>query len=260
MKNIWKNSTLIIISFALIFACSVNLNVYGAINKIEKVTVSKCTSYYDSKIEHAPKVTVKWKKVKNVTGYQIYMSSNGEKYKKVATSKKNTYTKTFTDLGYQDHGMALGISKEYYFKIRAYKKNSGKIKYGKFSDTKKVELYRDTYLGRNIVSLYRDLEDSVKFPASIVVNSIKIGMKVNPENLRYSEITGQHIADKVIYIDYTAKNEFNQDRRAYFRGVISPSEKNPEKASVKTQNCSQILDEDKYTIFDYNEYKKLFAK
>lgn len=79
------------------------------------------------------KVKLSWRKVKNATGYQIQMSTKKKKgYKTVKILKKNktTYTKK-----------KLKSKKKYYFRVRAYVKNSsgGKL-YGKWSKVKKVKV------------------------------------------------------------------------------------------------------------------------
>lgn len=78
------------------------------------------------------RIKIDWKKVKNATSYQIYISTNkGKKYKRVKTisaKKKCTYTYTGKE------------GKTIYIKIRAVSKKSGKTLYGSFSKVKKVKL------------------------------------------------------------------------------------------------------------------------
>ena len=81
------------------------------------------------------KMTVKWKKDKTVTGYQIQYSTS-KKYAKKSTktvtiSKKSTTSKTISK---------LKSKKKYYVRIRAYKKSSGKKIYGAWSKTKTVKV------------------------------------------------------------------------------------------------------------------------
>lgn len=77
-------------------------------------------------------VTVKYKKVKDVSGYQIYRaSSRNGKYSKVA-SRAQKYKGTYTNTG-------LKGSKTYYYKIRTYKTVSGKKIYSGFSTAKKIK-------------------------------------------------------------------------------------------------------------------------
>ena len=76
-------------------------------------------------------ITIKWKKVSGVTGYQIYRatSKNGT-YKKIKTIKKKSTT-------YYTDKKNIGLGKLYYYKIRAYKNNGNKKDYGQFSSKHK---------------------------------------------------------------------------------------------------------------------------
>ena len=70
------------------------------------------------------KYTFSWGKVSGVDKYQIYYSTDGKNYTKLAniSSKKTSYSTT-----------KLDESKTYSFKIRSYKKVDGKTYYSKFS-------------------------------------------------------------------------------------------------------------------------------
>ena len=99
---------------------------YGEDSNILKTTTKPLSTKFTKSTVGKNKVTLKWKKVSDVTGYQIYMatSKNG-KYKKVKTitsSKTVTYTKK---------GLKKG--QKYYFKIRAYRKVGGKVVYSSYS-------------------------------------------------------------------------------------------------------------------------------
>lgn len=75
------------------------------------------------------KIVLSWKKSSDATGYQIYRATkkNG-KYKKIKTIKKRNTVK------YTNKRLKKG--KRYYYKIRAYKKVSGKTYYSSFSKAK----------------------------------------------------------------------------------------------------------------------------
>lgn len=79
------------------------------------------------------KVTLTWTKDSKAAGYQIYMSKKKNSgYKKIATIKKAgkvTYTKK-----------KLTSKKNYYFKVRSYKKVGGTYVYGKFSTVKRAKV------------------------------------------------------------------------------------------------------------------------
>ena len=78
------------------------------------------------------KIKLVWKKIKNVSGYQIKYSTQKslKKGAKIKNIKKNKKTVTIQKLN----------RKRYYFKIRAYKKVNGKIIYGKWSTVKSVTI------------------------------------------------------------------------------------------------------------------------
>ena len=92
----------------------------------EKITVSSIKSGNN-------KVTLKWKKLSGINGYEVYRatSKNG-KYTKIATVNKASKV-TYTD-------KKLTSGKKYYYKIRAYKKVSGKKVYGSYSTVKNVKV------------------------------------------------------------------------------------------------------------------------
>ncbi len=77
------------------------------------------------------KVTLSWKDVMGESGYQVYYATkkNG-KYKKLTSAKANKvkFSKKLTK------------GKKYYFKVRAYKKVSGKTVYGSFSSVKSIKI------------------------------------------------------------------------------------------------------------------------
>ena len=87
-----------------------------------------------SKLKSATKktVTLTWKKVKGISGYEVYraIKKNG-KYKKVKTlsSKKTSYT-----------DKKVESKKKYYYKIRTYKKIKGKKVYSSFSKVKSIKV------------------------------------------------------------------------------------------------------------------------
>ena len=75
-----------------------------------------------------------WNKVRGVSGYEIYRSAKKKKgYKKIKTAKKASIVK-YTN-------KKLTKKKNYYFKVRAYRKDStGKKVYGKYSAVKKIKI------------------------------------------------------------------------------------------------------------------------
>ena len=77
------------------------------------------------------KATLTWKKVKGAAGYQVYrsMRKNG----KYVCVKKNLKAAKYTD-------KKLKKGKTYYYKVRAYKKVSGKTITGAYSAIRKVKV------------------------------------------------------------------------------------------------------------------------
>lgn len=74
-------------------------------------------------------VTLKWSKVKGATGYKVYKLV-GKKYKAVGAVKGAANVK------YKIKGLKSG--KKYSFKVRAYKKASGKTSWSRYSAAKSV--------------------------------------------------------------------------------------------------------------------------
>ncbi len=93
--------------------------------KAKKVVVKKAKAAKKA-------LVVTWKAVKNVTGYQIQISTN-KKFKKnkktVTVAKKKATKKTIKK---------LKSKKKYYVRVRAYKVINGKKVYGKWSKVKTV--------------------------------------------------------------------------------------------------------------------------
>ena len=81
------------------------------------------------------KLTVKWKKISGVTGYEIQYSTSKKfaksKTKTAKIKKASTTSKTIKK---------LKKGKKYYVKMRAYKKVNGKVYYGKYSNVKKITI------------------------------------------------------------------------------------------------------------------------
>ena len=106
----------------------------AAVNKKQPtkatLTSAKATSYN--------KVSLKWKKSKNITSYAVYYkASNSKKWVKIAnvSSKKTGYTHK------SSKKYPLKQGKTYQYRIRGYnKKAKGSKKWGKYSSVKKVKV------------------------------------------------------------------------------------------------------------------------
>jgi hypothetical protein len=77
------------------------------------------------------KVTLKWKKISDAKGYQIYMKKGKGKFKRIKTIKNPKKIKLIKKL-------KKGV--QYTFKVRAYKLNGKKKVFGTFSKVKKIKL------------------------------------------------------------------------------------------------------------------------
>ncbi len=85
-----------------------------------KVTLKRGKKYAD----------IKYKKVKNAHGYEIYRSNKKKSgYKKVATTKKTSYK-----------NKKLKSRKKYYYKVRAYRTVNGQKYYSSYSAVKSVKV------------------------------------------------------------------------------------------------------------------------
>ncbi len=110
-----------------------NNNYKSASKKIKIKVNPKATSIKSAKNSKSKKATVKWKKVSDVTGYQIqYSTSKSFKSKKSVTVKGATkVSKTLSK---------LKKGKTYYIRIRAYKTVSGTKYYSEWSSKKSVKI------------------------------------------------------------------------------------------------------------------------
>ena len=102
---------------------------YGPFTSVKAVTAPNSTKISSLKSTKKKQVAVKWKKVKGATQYQVYRSTSKKgKYKKLATTKKTSYTDKKATGG-----------KKYYYKIRVCKKINKKNYYSSYSAVKSVK-------------------------------------------------------------------------------------------------------------------------
>ncbi|MCB6994384.1 hypothetical protein LI177_12935 [bacterium 210820-DFI.6.37] len=128
-KTVSTKNRLLALGLALVLMMAIidaaTINTYAA----TKASVFKKAKTTVTLTAGAGSVTVKWKKVKNAKGYQIYRAASKKgKYKKVKTVKKASTIKFVNK--------KLKEGKTYYYKVRAYGKFSGKTVYSKFSAVK----------------------------------------------------------------------------------------------------------------------------
>ncbi|MDD5879494.1 MAG: fibronectin type III domain-containing protein [Clostridiales bacterium] len=92
--------------------------------KLSKPSVTLSSAYR--------KIYVKWKKVNDASGYEVYRaSSKNGKYSKVKTITKGS------TVSYMNSNLAS--KKKYYYKVRAFKVVSGKKVYSSYSDIKNIK-------------------------------------------------------------------------------------------------------------------------
>ena len=100
----------------------------------EQVSVSKPKSVNPKTVKAAKKaVSVEWKKVSGVSGYEIQVATDKKfkKNKKTVTIKKQKTTKTTVK--------KLKAKKKYYIRVRTYKTVNGKKVYSSWSKVKSVK-------------------------------------------------------------------------------------------------------------------------
>ena len=133
-KKHFLTKILLCFLMAVLFIPSTSQTANAAVNKKQPtkaiLTSVKAISYN--------KVSLKWKKSKNITSYAVYYkASNSKKWVKIAnvSSKKTGYTHK------SSKKYPLKQGKTYQYRIRGYnKKAKGSKKWGKYSSTKKVKI------------------------------------------------------------------------------------------------------------------------
>lgn len=108
---------------------------YGS--KIRKVLIGRPCMNYTRGVQIVEQEDgdriLKWKRNFGATGYKIYRSTKKTKgYEKVATVKGK--------LSYEIN--LKNTKKVYYYKVKPYWKENGKIRYGRYSDPVKLELWK----------------------------------------------------------------------------------------------------------------------
>ena len=182
-----------------------------SLNQVKKLKI-------EMQIARVPTYNITWNKVKNAKGYQVYLKSEGDqRWKKVATVSKNKYLLTFDD--YSEKYTHLNDNHVKQIKVRAYKKSDGKTTYGKFSKVSSVDISYGTPLYGTMTMSIRELQDRLKYPSTLQIQSVYYATAP----LTDSEKTNERYEGRyrsILYLEYTAKNDFNQDRRGYFKTTV----------------------------------------
>lgn len=117
----------------------------NALRNTSKTTNSNSTTDINQKVKKPGKVTgvsvsvkkkkmtVSWKKMSNISGYQLQYALNKKFTKKKKTKNLENYIR-------KSKVSSLKSKKTYYVRVRAYKKASGKTYYGRWSKVKKVKI------------------------------------------------------------------------------------------------------------------------
>ena len=121
-----KTKRSLILSIAVILILCIGSIPVNAEN-LGKVTGVKARQLSEDKVK------LNWNAKSWEKGYEIYQKTGSEKYKKIKTTGK---VQTLTVKG-------LNVGQTYYFRIRAYKKASGKKVYGKYSSSVKVVMKKN---------------------------------------------------------------------------------------------------------------------
>lgn len=140
MKNMPRKIIAMLIAITIMFMSTPITTRAVELGKVKSVKTKTdnrsykgITSAHDMKyhnIKYKYGIKASWTKVKNASGYEIYVYGVGsKKWFKVKTTKKTTYT--FTNMLKKD---------KFKFKVRAYQTADGKNAYGEWSKPKTVKV------------------------------------------------------------------------------------------------------------------------
>ena len=118
-----KKRISILTCICILISC-LGMTQINASAKSKKVTVPKPIINSINQIDTTT-LKIKWSKVNNVSGYQIYYKVSGSSYKRIKTVGKNVRSYTHKN---------LKTNKKYFYKVRAYKVVKGKKYYSKWSN------------------------------------------------------------------------------------------------------------------------------
>lgn len=129
----------------LVLICAVTCVTLPAIDASAKVVKPSRVAITALARYNKSTVGLRWKKASRAKGYQVYMKTNGGKFKKIKTTSGRYLKKS-----------GLKINSSYYFKVRAYTKYKGKTYYGSFSNVRKIKMTSYVYLV-DVIEPYSDM-------------------------------------------------------------------------------------------------------
>ena len=133
--NKLKNMIFVILAVSLITQVNVIDSSAGTLGK---------TSITSVKQVGKKAVNLTWKKISGAKGYEVQYRSGGNSWKSKVTQKNKICI------------TGLNMDETYQFRIRAYKTENGKKKYGKYSVLKKITIHDYIYL----IDLYQPYHSS----------------------------------------------------------------------------------------------------
>lgn len=130
-----------LLSIALCGAMMLSSLAVNSLTASAAVAKPKLTSV---KATSSSSITIKWKKVSKVSGYNIYRKTSGKSYSKIATvsASKTSYT-----------SKNLNPSTKYTYALKAYKKSGSKKVYSGYSNAKSATTKAGYKLNKTSVTL-----------------------------------------------------------------------------------------------------------
>lgn len=146
------------------YARSTSGIVWGTTKTVKATTTSVNKAKFSSYTAATNAITLKWGKLSGVSGYRIYQYKSGE-YKAIKTTAGTSYKVT-----------GLKSNTNYYFKVRAYKNNNGKITWYAYSDAVKIKtLALSSELGVYRVAKYQKIFNAGTYKMTFVTNDKELG-------------------------------------------------------------------------------------
>lgn len=205
-----------VLSIILCAVVAISCLSFSVSAKKVKVTAPKIKSVTNTDIDTQK---IKWTKVSGVKGYQLYCKAGSGKFKKIKTLGKNTTS--FTN-------KKLKEETKYFYKVRAYKKVSGKTKYSKFSNQSKrkttnylTSLYNPYRINglNNFIVLFNG-QDYFYMSGNKFNNGIKIKYDWSESILDYN-LKGKYRYMQITYGDISTKEEETLDILADDEIIVS---------------------------------------